>query len=49
MSGGIGTTPVCDEANCNWIADFTYLWTADGSLYIAVFIDLFPGGLWAGR
>jgi putative transposase len=28
-------------ANCKWIADFTYLWTAEGWLYVAAVIDLF--------
>jgi len=27
--------------NCKWIADFTYLWTAEGWLYVAAVIDLF--------
>ena len=29
------------EANRKWIADFTYVWTAEGWLYVAVVIDLF--------
>ena len=28
-------------ANRKWIADFTYVWTAEGWLYVAVVIDLF--------
>jgi putative transposase len=28
-------------ANCRWVADFTYLWTAEGWLYVAVVMDLF--------
>jgi putative transposase len=28
-------------ANCKWVADFTYLWTAEGWLYVAVVLDLF--------
>jgi putative transposase len=28
-------------ANRRWIADFTYLWTAEGWLYVAAVIDLF--------
>ena len=28
--------------NRRWIADFTYIWTAEGWLYVAVVIDLFP-------
>jgi putative transposase len=27
--------------NCKWVADFTYLWTAEGWLYVAVVLDLF--------
>jgi putative transposase len=27
--------------NAKWIADFTYIWTAEGWLYVAVVIDLF--------
>ena len=27
--------------NHKWVADFTYLWTAEGWLYVAVVIDLF--------
>ncbi len=30
-----------DRANRNWVADFTYLWTAEGWLYVAAVIDLF--------
>jgi putative transposase len=29
------------SANRKWVADFTYLWTAEGWLYIAAVIDLF--------
>lgn len=29
------------EPNAKWIADFTYIWTAEGWLYVAVVIDLF--------
>jgi putative transposase len=28
-------------ANCKWVADFTYLWTAEGWLYVAAVLDLF--------
>ena len=28
-------------ANRKWVADFTYLWTAEGWLYVAVVLDLF--------
>lgn len=30
-----------DCPNQKWIADFTYIWTAEGWLYVAVVIDLF--------
>ncbi len=30
-----------EAPNQRWIADFTYIWTAEGWLYIAVVIDLF--------
>lgn len=29
------------RANQKWIADFTYIWTAEGWLYVAAVIDLF--------
>lgn len=29
------------EPNCRWVADFTYLWTAEGWLYVAVVLDLY--------
>jgi putative transposase len=28
-------------ANCKWVADFTYLWTTEGWLYVAAVMDLF--------
>ena len=27
--------------NQKWVADFTYIWTAEGLLYVAVVLDLF--------
>ncbi|GJD59300.1 hypothetical protein MTDSW087_01576 [Methylobacterium dankookense] len=30
-----------DAPNRKWIADFTYIWTAEGWLYVATVIDLF--------
>ncbi len=30
-----------EAPNQGWIADFTYIWTAEGWLYVAVVIDLF--------
>lgn len=32
---------VADGPNKKWVADFTYLWTAEGWLYVAAVIDLF--------
>ena len=29
------------SANCKWVADFTYIWTAEGWLYVAAVMDLF--------
>ena len=29
------------EPNSKWVADFTYIWTAQGWLYVAVVLDLF--------
>lgn len=30
-----------DAPNPKWVADFTYIWTAEGWLYVAVVLDLF--------
>ena len=30
-----------DEPNQKWVADFTYIWTAEGWLYVAVVLDLY--------
>ena len=30
-----------EQPNQKWIADFTYIWTAEGWLYVAAVIDLF--------
>ena len=30
-----------ERPNPKWIADFTYVWTAEGWLYVAAVIDLF--------
>ena len=30
-----------DAPNRKWVADFTYIWTAEGWLYVAAVIDLF--------
>lgn len=32
---------VADAPNQRWVADFTYVWTAEGWLFVAVVIDLF--------
>jgi len=32
---------VAERPNQKWIADFTYLWTAEGWLYVAAVIDLY--------
>ncbi len=32
---------VATASNQEWISDFTYLWTAEGWLYVAAAIDLF--------
>jgi putative transposase len=31
-----------DAPNQKWVADFTYIWTAEGWLYVAVVLDLYP-------
>ena len=35
--------------NRKWIADFTYVWTAEGWLYVSAVVDLFSGAWSAGR
>jgi putative transposase len=35
--------------NQKWIADFTYIWTAQGWLYVVAVVDLYSAGWWAGR
>ncbi len=30
-----------EEPNTKWVADTTYIWTAEGWLYLAVVLDLF--------
>lgn len=30
-----------DAPNRKWVADFTYIWTAEGWLYVAVVLDLY--------
>ena len=32
---------VADAPNKKWVADFTYIWTAEGWLYVAVVLDLY--------
>ncbi len=42
IAGNILNRQFTAEApNQRWIADFTYIWTAEGWLYVAVVIDLF--------
>ncbi len=38
-----------DAPNQKWVADFTYLWTAEGWLYVAVVLDLYSRPSLAGR
>jgi putative transposase len=35
--------------NRKWIADFTYIWTAEGWLYVAAVVDLFSRRVVGGR
>jgi putative transposase len=37
----LGRRFAADQPNRKWIADFTYIWTAEGWLYVAAVIDLF--------
>lgn len=30
-----------EAVNCKWVADFTYLWTTEGWLYVAAVLDLY--------
>ena len=46
LPGAIGTNLldrqfVADAPNKKWVADFTYIWTAEGWLYVAVVLDLY--------
>jgi transposase InsO family protein len=38
-----GSWPLCRQASANqkWITDFTYIWTAEGWLYVSAVIDLY--------
>jgi putative transposase len=40
---------VAERPNQKWIADFTYVWTAEGWLYVATVIDLSRAASSAGR
>lgn len=40
---------MAEHPNSKWIADFTYIWTAEGWLYVAAVVDLFSRAWWAGR
>ena len=33
------------SANRKWVADFTYIWTVEGWLYVAAVLDLFSRGV----
>jgi transposase InsO family protein len=37
----LGLEFLAERPNQRWIADFTYIWTAEGWLYVAAVIDLF--------
>ncbi|MBB5985060.1 putative transposase [Sphingobium sp. B1D3A] len=37
----LGRQFTADRPNQKWVADFTYVWTAEGWLYVAAVIDLF--------
>jgi putative transposase len=37
----LGRQFVAERPNQKWIADFTYIWTTEGWLYVAAVIDLF--------
>jgi len=46
LEGGIGSNLLdrqfmADAPNRKWVADFSYIWTAEGWLYVAVVLDLF--------
>ena len=40
---------VIDQPNRIWSGDITYIWTAEGWLYLAIVLDLFRVGRSAGR
>jgi putative transposase len=44
----LGQDFTASKADERWAADITYLWTGAGWLYLAVVLDLFLGGSWAG-
>jgi putative transposase len=37
----LNRTFAASAANLKWVADFTYIWTAEGWLYVAAVVDLF--------
>jgi putative transposase len=46
LTGAIGSNLLdrqfaADAPNKKWVADFTYIWTAEGWLYVAVVLDLY--------
>ncbi len=41
VDNGIDRQFQADRPNQKWVADFTYIWTADGWPYAAVELDLY--------
>jgi putative transposase len=41
MSNVLDRQFMAERPNQKWVADFTYIWTGEGWLYVAVVIDLF--------
>ena len=41
--------PLSCCSNCKWIADFTYVWTAEGWRYWPPSSTCSPGAWWVGR
>ena len=38
-----------EQPDRKWLSDITYIWTAEGWLYLAAILDLFNRGSWVGR
>jgi putative transposase len=45
----LGRDFVAQQADQKWVADITYVWTAQGWLYLAVVLDLFSRKGWVGN